>query len=157
MIVPFSSSYKAWARELLETRWGSCQVVSRGRIHEVLDLDGFICLVDDKPVGFLSFSIQETDLEIVTLDSCLPMCGHGRNLVARAVKEAEARGCKRVWLITTNDNTEALCFYQKIGFHLVAVYPDQVKTSRKLKPEIPELGLHGIPIRDEIELERSVP
>lgn len=59
----------------------------------------------------------------------------------------------RLWLITTNDNMEALRFYQKRGFILSALYPNALEESRKLKPEIPEVGLEGIPLRDEIELE----
>jgi len=58
-----------------------------------------------------------------------------------------------MWLITTNDNTRALRFYQKRGFHLVAVYPNSLNESRRLKPQIPIIGIDGIPLRDEIELE----
>jgi RimJ/RimL family protein N-acetyltransferase len=62
-------------------------------------------------------------------------------------------GCRRIWLITTNDNTAALRFYQKKGFSLVAVHRNAIERSRQLKPEIPETGNDGIPLRDEIELE----
>jgi hypothetical protein len=58
-----------------------------------------------------------------------------------------------MWLITTNDNMAALRFWQKRGFMLVAVYTNALEQSRKLKPEIPLIGLDGIPLRDEIELE----
>jgi ribosomal protein S18 acetylase RimI-like enzyme len=61
-------------------------------------------------------------------------------------------GCVRLWLITTNDNLHALGFYQKSGFRLVALHPDAVAESRRLKPSIPEVGLDTIPLRDEIEL-----
>jgi RimJ/RimL family protein N-acetyltransferase len=60
---------------------------------------------------------------------------------------------RRVWLITTNDNSDALKFYQKAGFRIVAVHRDAVALARRLKPEIPLVGENGIPIRDEIELE----
>ena len=71
-----------------------------------------------------------------------------------AVKEAAViASCERVWLITTNDNLHALHFYQKRGFRLVALYPNALESSRRLKPEIPLTGLDGIPLRDEIELE----
>jgi hypothetical protein len=36
---------------------------------------------------------------------------------------------------------------------LVALHGDAVADSRRLKPEIPEMGDGGIPIRDELELE----
>jgi hypothetical protein len=58
---------------------------------------------------------------------------------------------------TTNDNTRALRFYQRAGFHLTALRPGAVTAARKSKPEIPELGEDGIPIRDEIELTMELP
>ena len=71
-----------------------------------------------------------------------------------AVREvATESGCKRLWLITTNDNINALRFYQKRGFVLVAVHRNALELSRKLKPEIPMIGNDGIPLRDEVELE----
>lgn len=67
---------------------------------------------------------------------------------------AAARGadCRRVWLVTTNDNLHALRFYQKRGFDLVALHRNAVDRSRRLKP-IPRCGLDGIPIRHELELD----
>ena len=49
-----------------------------------------------------------------------------------------------------------MAFWQKVGFVLKAIYPDAISFSRKLKPEIPEIGNYGIPIRDEIELEFKI-
>jgi ribosomal protein S18 acetylase RimI-like enzyme len=66
---------------------------------------------------------------------------------------ATAAGCRRLWLITTNDNLDALRFYQRRGFELVAVHRDFREVARRLKPSIPLEGNFGIPIRDEIELE----
>jgi len=74
-------------------------------------------------------------------------------LVDKAVQEARARNCKSLFLITTNDNLHALGFYQKRGFEIVTVYLDAVNESRKIKPSIPLVGMDGIPLRDEIELE----
>jgi hypothetical protein len=59
-------------------------------------------------------------------------------------------------LITTNDNLHALGFYQKRGFEIVTVYRGAVNESRKRKPTIPLVGMNGIPLRDEIELEMSL-
>ncbi len=68
---------------------------------------------------------------------------------------AARHGCARLWLITTNDNVDALRFYQRRGFELAALHRRAVDESRsRLKPEIPVAGAYGIPIRDEIELEK---
>ena len=78
--------------------------------------------------------------------------GRGRSAVERLAAEA---GCSRLWAITTNDNTDALRFYQRCGFRLAALHRGAVDHSRtELKPEIPPIGDHGIDLRDELELEK---
>ena len=61
-------------------------------------------------------------------------------------------GCRVLRLTSTNDNLPALKFYQKRGFVLHRLLPGAVERSREIKPEIPLLGVDGIPIREEIEL-----
>jgi hypothetical protein len=39
---------------------------------------------------------------------------------------------------------------------LIAVYPGAIDQARKLKVTIPQLGEYGIPLRDELELEKWV-
>jgi ribosomal protein S18 acetylase RimI-like enzyme len=74
-------------------------------------------------------------------------------LIEGVKSTAVSKKCRRIWLITTNDNTSGLRFYQKRGFVLSALYRNALEQSRELKPEIPSVGLDGIPLRDEIELE----
>jgi hypothetical protein len=58
-------------------------------------------------------------------------------------------------VITTNDNLDALRFYQRRGFRLAALHRGAVDDSRaRLKPQIPPIGDHGIKLRDELELEK---
>ena len=73
------------------------------------------------------------------------------------MQTAREAGCTRLWLTTTNDNLDALRFYQRRGFVLAALYPDALIGSRPLKPEIPLIGAYGIPLRDELELEMELP
>ena len=93
-------------------------------------------------------------LEIVSLNVLNQRKGIGTALVQAVVKEANALECSRVWVITTNDNTKSVKFYQSVGFNIATVHKDVIKEYRKLKPEIPITGMNGIPIKDEIELER---
>ena len=79
--------------------------------------------------------------------------GIGSKLIVQAIEEARARGCKRLFLITTNDNLNALGFYQRRGFEIASIYRGAVNESRKTKPGIPLVGYNNIPLRDEIELE----
>jgi GNAT superfamily N-acetyltransferase len=80
----------------------------------------------------------------------------GTALLDAVKRIALEAGCRRVYLTTTNDNLRALRFYQRRGFRLVAVYAGAVDRARAHKPQIPAIGMHGIPIRDEIELECEI-
>jgi N-acetylglutamate synthase-like GNAT family acetyltransferase len=142
-----------WVRNLMREHWGSEIVVSRGRIHHADQLRGFVAWEDDVRVGLLTYRIENDSCEIVSLNALQPERGIGRALVKSACTTATAHRCKRVWLITTNDNTPAMRFYEKIGFSLSAVHHNAVEVSRKLKPEIPEIGIGGVPISDEVEYE----
>jgi hypothetical protein len=82
--------------------------------------------------------------------------GVGSALVEAVADAARATGCTRLWLITTNDNERAQGWYRRRGFVLVAIREGAVERSRTLKPEIPLVGAGGIPIRDELEFERSL-
>lgn len=143
----------AWIRALLHARWGACRVVTRGRCFDADGLPGFVAVDEDQLVGLVTYHQEGEAVEIVSLDSLESGKRIGTHLVQAVVNEARANGCRRVWLITTNDNTGALRFYQKIGFDLAALHRHAIEPSRRLKPSIPEIGIDGIPIRHEIELE----
>jgi GNAT superfamily N-acetyltransferase len=94
--------------------------------------------------------------EILTLHAGDQWHGTGTALIEAVGQLARRQGCGRLWVITTNDNVDALRFYQRRGFCLVRVHRGAVDRSRaSLKPEIPAVGAYGIPLRDEIELERE--
>ena len=46
--------------------------------------------------------------------------------------------------------------YQRRGFVLDSIHLDAIVRSRAIKPAIPLVGFHGIPIRDEIELDKAL-
>lgn len=96
------------------------------------------------------------DCEIVTLDSLNPGIGIGTALLDAVEDRARQAHCTRLSITTTNDNLNALRFYQKRGFLLVAVYRNAVDVARKLKPQIPLIGRDGIPVHDEIELQMNL-
>ncbi len=154
VIRPVKVEDQTWIRQVSVEHWSSEVVVTRGKVYLVEELPGFVALVSGERVGLLTYKVQDDSCEILTLNSLLEKQGIGTALLSRMEEEAAAIGCNRLWLITTNDNMEALRFYQKRGFSIVAVYSDAVNESRRLKPEIPLIGEDGIPIRDEIELER---
>jgi ribosomal protein S18 acetylase RimI-like enzyme len=139
--------------DFLEHRWGSRLVVSRGKLHDAAALPGFFACHHERVIGLATYHIVNMACELVTLDSEVEEIGVGSALIAVVRQAATAANCRRLWLITTNDNLPALGFYQRRGFRITAVHPNALEKSRQLKPQIPLIGLNGIPIRDEIELE----
>jgi len=149
---PLGDADREWARAKLHDLWGD-GAVSRGVVHDPGALPGFVAEDDGEPVGLLTYRIDGDDCEVVTINAFPKGAGAGTALVRAVAAAARVAGCRRVWLITTNDNLRALRFYQRRGFHLVAVHPNALARSRELKPSISEIGLDGIPLRDELELE----
>jgi N-acetylglutamate synthase-like GNAT family acetyltransferase len=147
---------KKWITDLLKEWWASPMIITRGKIHHADNLPGFIAERDNKPAGLLTYSIDGEKSEIVTMNSLVENIGIGSALVDAVKRAARRAGCKRLWLITTNDNTTAMRFYQKRGFMLAAIHRNSIEQSRRLKPEIPTIGNDGIPIRDEIEFELAL-
>ncbi len=151
-----SPDERAWVRVLIRERWGDESVVAHGARYVPHELAGLVAEREGERVGLITYRIAGGACEVVTVDSLHPGQGIGTALLDAVVSAAQDARCKRVWVITTNDNLEALRFYQKRGFVLVAVHPNALERSRQLKPQIPLVGAHGIPLRDEIELERAL-
>jgi len=114
------------------------------------EVDGFVY---DDWTGVVTFIIKGQECEITSLNSLLEGKGIGIALIDEVLREAKEMKCRRVFLITSNDNLHALGFYQRRGFELVAVHRGAINESRKIKPTIPLIGENNIPLRDEIELE----
>jgi ribosomal protein S18 acetylase RimI-like enzyme len=152
---PLEAGDRGWAAAKLRDLWGEV-VVSRGAAHDATALPGFVAEEAGEPVGLATYRIDGDDCELVTINAFPKGSGAGTALVDAVLAAARAAGCRRVWLITTNDNLRALRFYQRRGFRLVAVHPGALDRSRELKPSIPEIGLDGIPLRDELELELTL-
>lgn len=152
-IRPIDESDREAIIDLLTGRWGAKEVVSRGVLYDASRLPGFAAVVDDDLAGLITYDIRDDQCQIVTLDSVIERIGIGSALIDKAADTARSRGCRRLWLITTNDNTPAIRFYQKRGFRIAAVHLNAVEQSRRLKPVIPHTGVDDIPIRDEIEFE----
>ena len=105
-------------------------------------------------VGLLTYRLDDTSCEVISLDSLTEDQGIGSALLQSVEQAAKEKGCNRIWLVTTNDNIHALRFYQRRGYVLAAVHPQAIEISRQLKPQIPLIGNEGIPLRDEIEFEK---
>lgn len=178
-IRPLERSDREWVAHFLDKRWGTTQIVSRGKAVYGHLLPGFLAeqgapdtaetideadtptksnkaLDSSQYVGLITISIEDDACEITTLDSLDEASGVGSALVEAVEAWAKETGIKRIWLVTTNDNLGALKFWQKRGYELVTIHRNAIAEARRIKPQIPITGLDGIPIRDEIELEKRL-
>ncbi|HEX5041049.1 MAG TPA: GNAT family N-acetyltransferase [Candidatus Limnocylindria bacterium] len=143
--------------EHLLSVWHADFVVAHDEPMRPADLPGFVALDDDVIVGHAAYRISDDGCELVAIAAEPPRKGTGSALLERVVGEARAAGCERVWLTTTNDNVDALRFYQRRGFRLVTLRVGSVVEARKRwKPDLPATGSYGIPMRDELDLELSL-
>ncbi|MBN9653320.1 GNAT family N-acetyltransferase [Halobacillus sp. GSS1] len=130
-------------------------VISSG-VYECPDLSGFAALEDQEIIGLITYVKKEGTCEIISLDSLIEKKGIGTSLIDKVEEEAARLGCRSLFVITTNDNIQALSFYQKRGFRIMEIFHDAVQRARDVKPEIPAIGDHGIPIVDELLLKKEI-
>ena len=78
--------------------------------------------------------------------------GVGGHLVAEAELLARWLELRRTIVATTNDNLPALYFYQRRGYRLTDLVPNSiaVHTGQEVA------GFAGIPVRDEVRLEKRL-
>ena len=151
---PLTEEDRSWAVEVETESWGEPVVVRLGELVDPAGLPGFVALLDEQRAGLVSYAVRGDECEVVTMRSLREGRGVGRALFNAVRDAALDAGCRRLWLITTNDNLRALELYQRWGMDLVAFHRDAVTDARRrLKPSIPERGAHGIPIAHELELE----
>ena len=145
-----------WARELIGRHQGGTHLVARlGELLDPLAMEGLVAEADGRPVGLAS--VQETPergLEVALLVTEPSGIGAGSALLDTAREVATASGHHRLWLVTTNDNLDAIHFYLRRGMRVAAIHAGAVAEDRRLKPEIsarnPE---NGLPIEDLVEFE----
>lgn len=155
-IRPREAADRAAVEDFL-SRWNALRAARLGVLERPLDHPALIAEGDDRIVGVLTYVLDGLQCEVLTLHVDEAGRGVGTALIAEVRDIAARAGCARLWVITTNDNVDALRFYQRRGFRLVALHAGAVDVSRAaLKPQIPTVGAYGIALRDELELEQRV-
>ena len=150
------ASDRTWASRFLSEEAGSPRFVSRGVLHQADTLPGLVADLNGSLIGLLTYHIDGPEMEVVTLHAKPKRKGAGSALLDASKATARQAGCKRLWLIATNDNQSAIDFYTQRGMKLVAIHKDALVESRRIKPEIPLIGVGGIPITDELEFELAL-
>lgn len=160
LIRPVLDADRGAVARFIQDEWGAAVVAAHGTLFHPAELPGFLA---ERPgqdggrlAGLLTYTVAGGGLEIVTLNAVRRLAGTGTALLEHAVAEARRQGCREIGLTTTNDNLEGLRFYQRRGFRLAALRPGAVDEARRIKPQIPRTGDHGIPLHDELDLVRPV-
>jgi ribosomal protein S18 acetylase RimI-like enzyme len=152
LIREYGESDRSWAEPFMRDEFGGPLQARRGELLDVLALPGFVAERDGLPLGLVTYRLENDACELAFIVSLERHAGIG-SVLLDAVVQAVA-GCERIWLVTTNDNLDALRFYQRRGFVLSALRPGAVDEAREqLKPQIATVGEFGIRLRDELELE----
>ena len=146
------------AEGLFREMAGSTRVARLGEMLEPAGLPGLVAERDGEPIGLLTYIVAGDQFEVLSLHSRVGNAGAGSALLQAAAGLAAECGCRRLWLVTTNDNLHALGFYQRRGLRLCALHAGAVDRDRALKPEIPEVNPDNrVPLRDLLELELELP
>ena len=150
---PMECGDRPWVIRRLADAFGDATVARKGAVIDASVLPGFMATEDGRPVGLLTYDAAHGECEVVAIISVEEGRGIGRALMDAARDHAAAAGCRRLWLVTTNDNTRALRFYQLWGMDLCAFYRHGARRSRRVKPSLPERGADGILLEHELEFE----
>ena len=140
--------------EFWKEQWGGEEMIVHGEVFRPEQLNGFIT---EDWSSVITYIIRDDSCEIISLNSLKENQGLGTALIGKVANEAHQQNCRRLFLVTTNDNLHALGFYQRRGFQLTAIRCGAVDEARKIKASIPLMGMNDIPLRDEIELEMLHP
>jgi GNAT superfamily N-acetyltransferase len=142
---------KRWAEGFLDAELGGRRQARRGELVDVLEPG--LGLIAGDGLGLLTYRFDGDAIELSAIAAAPQGQGTGTALVNALVDLARARAVGRIWVVTTNDNLDALAFYQRRGFRLIDLRPGAVEEARRtIKPEISLIGEHGLELRDEIEL-----
>jgi GNAT superfamily N-acetyltransferase len=146
-----------WIEKMLGERWGGVRVIVH---NEIFDAHLLPALVAGEMEGLATFRVQQANqikfAELVTLDAVTANQGIGTALIEALISKLRGEMVTFLSATTTNDNLNALRFYQRRGFRITEVRPGAADKARCIKPSIPLVGEYGIPIRDEIELQRQI-
>ena len=143
-----------WADRLLSGYQSTRMTARLGELLDPHGMPGLVAEVGGSPVGLLTYQVKDDEMEALTVHAQASGRGAGSALLAAAVDEAKHRGARRLWLVTTNDNLQAIRFYLRRGMHVARIHEGAVDRDRELKPGMSRVnGENGIPMRDLVEFD----
>lgn len=140
--------------EICRYFWDETEFFCFDQTFDVAQCVNIVAYAEGEMAGLLSYKKLDSTQIIVVLNVYPEFQGQGigRMLIKEAMEQGRKQDCAIVKVATSNDDLPALCFYQKMGFALSEVCPGVVAKHHRKELK----GFAGIPIRDELRLERSV-
>jgi ribosomal protein S18 acetylase RimI-like enzyme len=145
---------RAAARELFARDFGRTKVVAYGEVMDIDQMPALVAVRYEDRSGALAYRLHGDALHIVALatDPMWQRSGVGGHLVAEAELLARRLNLRRLVVSTTNDNLPALYFYQRRGYRMTHFVQNSVIMHTGQEAS----GFAGIPVRDEIRLEKML-
>lgn len=144
---------RAELESLLRLRWPDSELIIGGQFVRPEHVEGLGAYADERLHGMATWRSVGRVMHIVAVNAFTDLKGVGIGLTDAMIAHGKSKGMHILRATITNDNTIAMRFYQKRGFRMTALHPGMIDAMRNVKPSIPETGLDGIPIHDEVELE----
>ena len=149
----------------MDRELGGRRQVRLGKAVDAFEGPGLVALdAPGRPVGLVTWLVggsdsaaDEAEVRVLVVEAEARGSGAGAALLDAAETELRHAGVGQAWLLTTNDNVEAMAFYQRRGWRLAALHPGAVDLARAtLKPSISRIAPNGIAIRDELVLAKDL-
>ncbi|QQE81296.1 GNAT family N-acetyltransferase [Alicyclobacillus sp. SO9] len=153
---PVSSAEKDWVRKLWESEWGGATMISRGKTYRLAELSCLVAVEQTEVMGAATYHVDADSCELVSINAIRAGLGVGTQLLRGVENAARLPGSSKVWIITSNDNLDAMKFYQRRGYRMTQIYVGAIDNARLQKETIPRIGNYGIEIHDEIELAKPL-
>jgi ribosomal protein S18 acetylase RimI-like enzyme len=144
---------RAAVADLFRRDFGRARLVAFGEQLPLGTADAIVAVMEDEIAGALAHRVHHDALHVLALatDPMWQRSGVGAYLVAEAELIAKRKNLNRIIVATTNDNLPSLYFYQRRGYRITALIAGAVPQQQDAA-----IGFAGIPIRDEIHLEKDV-
>lgn len=149
----FVTADREWAERLVKACPGGTAVGSGpNELVDALSLEGLVAESGGRPIGLAT--VRETPdggMELVTLHTEPPGRGAGTALLETAWQVAAASGHRRLWLLTANDNLDAIHFYLRRGMRVAAVHEGAVELQLLTDPSADTLGGVAFPRIEDLD------
>lgn len=146
------------ARKLVVEQWGDDAFIISGKVYPTSEMT---LLGAWTPLGQLrGLAYYKVNGSTMLLGAIITIGerakGVGKILFDAVLAEARTTRMRKMRALTTNDNFEAMKFYQRCGMRFETLYPGGADAFRAFKPGIYRNGKHGLPLRDILEFELSL-